>query len=316
MGSGNLLKTIINIVKDDSPKPAKGSSASKKSNGFKWKKSQKKASGKTSFISRNSNTLGMPIEDLAAIRIQTAFRAYRARKTLRRLKGAVRLQAKTQTLSIKKQATSTLHHLHSWSNIQSQIRARRLYMVTEGRLKQKKIANQLKLEAKLHDLEVEWSGGPNTMEEVLTKIHQREEAAVKRERTMAYAFSHQWRAPNSNYNGLGNYELAKANWGWSWVERWIAVRPWERRLPIQSITPKKVQNKQINKAGKNSNSPKPKGPTAVKAPLSNGKGTSLSNGKGTMKPRRLSYPGAEKPASRQEKDKAEELKNKKEEIAT
>jgi len=29
------------------------------------------------------------------------------------------------------------------------------------------------------------------MEEVLGKIHQREEAAVKRERTMAYAFSHQ-----------------------------------------------------------------------------------------------------------------------------
>lgn len=29
------------------------------------------------------------------------------------------------------------------------------------------------------------------MEEVLTKIHQKEAAAVKRERTMAYAFSHQ-----------------------------------------------------------------------------------------------------------------------------
>jgi len=29
------------------------------------------------------------------------------------------------------------------------------------------------------------------MEETLGKIHQREEAAVKRERAMAYAFSHQ-----------------------------------------------------------------------------------------------------------------------------
>ncbi|XP_021295080.1 protein IQ-DOMAIN 1 isoform X2 [Herrania umbratica] len=308
MGSGNLLKTIIKKVKNDSPKQVKGSSASTKSNGFKWKKRQRKSSTKTSFTSGNSNTLGMPIEDLAAIRIQTAFRAYRARKSLRRLKGTVRLQAKTQTYSIEKQATTTLNYLHSWSNIQAQIRARRLCMVTEGRLRQKKIANQLKLEAKLHDIEVEWSGGPETMETILAKIHQREEAAVKRERTMAYAFSHQWRAPNSNNNGLGNYELAKANWGWSWVERWIAVRPWESRLPIQSITPKKAQTRQISKAGKNSNSPKPKASASVKPPF--------PNGKGALKPRRLSYPGAEKPAAHRESSKAEEVNNKKEETVT
>ena len=118
----------------------------------------------------------------------------------------------------------------------------------------------------------------------------------------------QWRAPNSNNNGLGNYELAKANWGWSWVERWIAVRPWESRLPTHSITPKKAQNRQIIKADKNSNSPKPKASVSVKPPL--------SNGKRTMKPRRLSYPGAVKPASRQESIKAEEVNGKKVEIAT
>lgn len=39
--------------------------------------------------------------------------------------------------------------------------------------------------------QVEWCGGSETMEEILARIHQREEAAVKRERTMAYAFSHQ-----------------------------------------------------------------------------------------------------------------------------
>ncbi|MBA0634965.1 hypothetical protein Godav_025599 [Gossypium davidsonii] len=322
MGSGNLFKSIINIVKDDNSKKVKslicnlnpwvniiydliclaqGSSASEKSSGFKWKKHQPKASTRPGLISGNSNTLGMPIEDLAATRIQTAFRAYRARKQLRRLKGIVRLQAQTLNSSIKKQATTTLNYLHSWSNIQAQIRARRLCMVTEGHLRQKKIANQIKLEAKLHDIEVEWSCGPETMEEILTKIHHREEAAVKRERTMAYAFSHQWRAPNSDNNGIGNYELAKANWGWSWVERWIAVRPWESRLPAQSITPKKPLNRQINKAGKNSSSPKPK----PKPHFSNEKETMK------MKPRRLSYPGAEKPAARQQSTKAEEENNKK-----
>lgn len=43
----------------------------------------------------------------------------------------------------------------------------------------------------LYDLQVDWSGGSETMEEVLARIHQREEAAVKRERAMAYAFNHQ-----------------------------------------------------------------------------------------------------------------------------
>lgn len=41
------------------------------------------------------------------------------------------------------------------------------------------------------DVQVEWNCGSETMEEILSRIHQREEAAVKRERAMAYAFSHQ-----------------------------------------------------------------------------------------------------------------------------
>lgn len=41
------------------------------------------------------------------------------------------------------------------------------------------------------DGQIDWSGGPETMEEILSRINQREKAAVKRERAMAYAFSHQ-----------------------------------------------------------------------------------------------------------------------------
>lgn len=43
----------------------------------------------------------------------------------------------------------------------------------------------------IHCMQVEWCGGSDTMEEILARIQQREEAAVKRERAMAYAFSHQ-----------------------------------------------------------------------------------------------------------------------------
>lgn len=301
MGSGNLFKTIISLKKgkDENAKQVKGST--KKSNGFKWKN----RSQKSSTIFADASTLGIPIEDLAAIRIQTAFRAYKARRTLRRLKGTSRLQTMIQTRAPTKQAMGALNHLHSWCNIQSQIRARRDSMVTEGRLKQKKMENQQKLEAKLHDLEVEWSGGHETMDEVLGKIHQREKAAVKRERTMAYAFTHQWRA-GSNYNGLNNYELAKENWGWSWVERWIAARPWESRVLTPSVSPNKAQTKQGSKVGRNSTSPSVKALLPVKG--------SISNGKNNARARRLSFPPDAVKQAAPEKAKDEEKSEIKEQV--
>lgn len=77
-----------------------------------------------------------------------------ARKTFRRLKGTIRLQGVSQRHSVQKQATTTLSYLHTWSKLQAEIRARRLCMVKEGRLRQKKLENQLKLDAKLNSLEV------------------------------------------------------------------------------------------------------------------------------------------------------------------
>ncbi|KAA8515164.1 hypothetical protein F0562_018343 [Nyssa sinensis] len=281
-----------------------GSSAPEKSNGFKWGNHSQKEYAKLANGDSNGNPriLNRPVGDVAATRIQTAFRAYMARKTLRHLKGIIRLQILIQGHSVRKQVSTTLSYLHSWSRIQSQIRARRLCMVTEGRIKQKKLENELKLEEKLHDLEVEWCGGSETMDEILARIHQREEAVVRRERAVAYAFSHQWRA-HSNSN-LGPYipELGKANWSWSWMERWIAARPWESRVPFQSSL-KKAPSQQASKAGKNMNAPPMKAPILVK---------SISpSGKGPIMARKFSYRAAEKPAAQ-----AEETNTKKEEATS
>lgn len=40
-------------------------------------------------------------------------------------------------------------------------------------------------------LQVEWNGGSESKDEILERILQREEATIKRERALAYAFSHQ-----------------------------------------------------------------------------------------------------------------------------
>lgn len=173
-----------------------------------------------------------PAPDAAATRIQTAFRGKQARRTLYSLKNTGRLEAFVQKQSVRKrnQANNTLVNLQMWRRVGSQITNRRLCMVTQGRIKQKKLETQLKVEAKLHEIQADWCGGSETMEDTIARIHQREEASVKRERAMAYAFSHQWRVNSGTNNGQSLYEFGNGvDWGWSWMERWTAARPWEPR---------------------------------------------------------------------------------------
>ncbi|OEL21095.1 Protein IQ-DOMAIN 1 [Dichanthelium oligosanthes] len=186
------------------------------------------------------------LEEWAATRIQNAFRKYKARKTLRCLRGVKRLRVVGQANPVKKQTAATLSYIQSWNKLQSEIRNRRAFMVTEGRNRKKKQENQMKLEAKLHNLQVEWNGGSDTMDEILARIQQREEAAVKRERAMAYAFNHQWRARSATSLGNISYEVGKGGWGWSWMDRWIAARPWEPRSLVHPENPKKAQAKKEN----------------------------------------------------------------------
>ncbi|KAK7272572.1 hypothetical protein RJT34_29251 [Clitoria ternatea] len=211
------------------------------------------------------------IDDVAATRIQNAFRSFMARRTLDHLRGAVQFEALIQDHMAREQTATALSYIQSWSRIQDQIRARRICMITEARIKQKKLENQLKLEAKIQELEVEWCSGSETMEEILSRLHQREEAAIKRERAMAYAFSHQWRPNCSQYFGQASYSLGKESWGWSWTERWVAARPWEVRDRVPSTKTKKLNGQQqktkLDKIGHNESQV-----ASAKPALSNGKG--------------------------------------------
>ncbi|KAE9617026.1 putative IQ motif, EF-hand binding protein [Lupinus albus] len=215
------------------------------------------------------------IEDIAATRIQNAFRSFMARKASHRVRGAVKFEAFFQDHTDGDQTETALNYIHSWTRIQNQIRARRCSMIAEARIKQKKLENQLKLEAKIHELEVEWSGGSETMEEILSRIHHKEEAAVKRERAMAYAFSHQWRPNYTQYFGQASYSLGKESWGWSWKDRWISARPWEVRVRVRPPMTKKLDDHHHEKRTKIDIKHHNEAPLA-KTDLSNGK----ENGKG------------------------------------
>uniref|UniRef100_A0A1J3ERU1 Protein IQ-DOMAIN 1 n=1 Tax=Noccaea caerulescens TaxID=107243 RepID=A0A1J3ERU1_NOCCA len=268
MGSGNIFKAIIGSKRGKQ----------KSDKGVKSKSSKKKGTHASSPVVRS--------EDWAATRIQAAFKAYKAKKILRRLQGSARAKLLTEKHSVKKQAVVTLRYLHSWSKIQSQIKARRVCMVTESRLMHKRLENQQKLEAKLHDIEVEWNGGSETKDEILGRIHQREEATIKRERALAYAFSHQWKADGKT-QWLGGYELGNTNWGWSWKERWISARPWEVRY---SVTPKKPKSSKTVVGGGCNKETNSKRAVSLSLPSASSKAP-FSGARNAVKPRRLSFPG-------------------------
>uniref|UniRef100_A0A5B6ZM85 IQ-domain 5 n=1 Tax=Davidia involucrata TaxID=16924 RepID=A0A5B6ZM85_DAVIN len=169
-------------------------------------------------------------EEWAAIRIQTVFRGFLARRALRALKGLVRLQALVRGHSVRKQAAITLRCMQALVRVQARVRARRVRMALESQTAQQKLQQQLEDEAHVREIEEGWCDSVGSVEEIQAKLLKRQEAAAKRERAMAYALAHQWQAGSRQPAAPSGFEPDKSNWGWNWLERWMAVRPWENRF--------------------------------------------------------------------------------------
>ncbi|XP_068667740.1 protein IQ-DOMAIN 2-like [Aristolochia californica] len=76
----------------------------------------------------------------------------------------------------------------------------------------------------------DWDDSFQSKEQAEANLQNKHEAAVRRERALAYAFSHQqqWKNSNRSVHPLFT-DPHNPHWGWSWLERWMAARPWETR---------------------------------------------------------------------------------------
>ncbi|KAL2346560.1 hypothetical protein Fmac_000560 [Flemingia macrophylla] len=181
-------------------------------------------------------------QEWAAIRIQTAFRAFLARRALRALKAVVRIQALVRGRQVRKQAAVTLRCMQALVRVQARVRARRVRMSMEGQAVQNILNERRSRLELLKQAEEGWCDIRGTLEDVKAKIQMRQEGAFKRERAIAYSLAQRQcrSAPSSNsrtdayFSTMKSNEINKANWGWSWLERWMAAKPWECRLMEQS----------------------------------------------------------------------------------
>ncbi|PIA54282.1 hypothetical protein AQUCO_00900671v1 [Aquilegia coerulea] len=153
-----------------------------------------------------------------------------ARRALKALKGLVRLQALVRGHAVRKQAAITLRCMQALVRVQARVRARRVRMALESQMSQQNIQQQLVQEAHVREVEEGWCDSVGSVEDIQAKLLKRQEAAAKRERAMAYAMTHQWQAGSKQQLPPPGFEPDKSNWGWNWLERWMAVRPWENRF--------------------------------------------------------------------------------------
>eukprot|EP00250_Pteridium_aquilinum_P007243 c17007_g1_i1 orf=354-1967(-) len=182
---------------------------------------------------------GWSREERAAVRIQAAFRGYLARRALRALKGLVRLQALVRGHTVRRQATITLRCMQALVRVQARVRERRSKMSEERQVAQQDLwqkqqqhirdtaSRRSMSDASQKD---DWDDSLQLVDEVHAKLQLKQEAASKRERALAYAFSHQlWKSPPNSEGTQLTHDLENPHLDWSWLERWMAGRSWDGR---------------------------------------------------------------------------------------
>ncbi|CAI0471527.1 unnamed protein product [Linum tenue] len=205
----------------------------------------------TMEVVRKANKFaGKSKEEAAAIRIQTAFRGYLARRALRALRGLVRLKMLMGGPTVKRQAVHTLKCMQTLARVQTQIHTRRVRMSEENQALQRQLLQKHARELESLRMKEGWDDSVQSKEQVESNMLSKYEATMRRERALAYAFSHQQTLKNPTRPAAGMFMTpGNPSWGWSWLERWMSAHPWETR---NATTDKDPNNDQASvKSGNN-----------------------------------------------------------------
>ncbi|KAI0493835.1 hypothetical protein KFK09_023960 [Dendrobium nobile] len=182
---------------------------------------------KNPVLEKDVHEFGAPtdpekMKDLAAIKVQAAFRGYLARRAFGALKGIIRLQALIRGHLVRRQAVVTLHSLLGIIKFQACFRGQRVRSSGIG----------LEIRAKF----------PYRKAAVVQKLNSK-----KKLFTNAFVV----RLVSSSITGMPlrtQYVQCEPNSVFSWLERWTASLFWKQTLQGRKITGSKPQAKKNNYA--------------------------------------------------------------------
>ncbi|XP_021290128.1 protein IQ-DOMAIN 1-like [Herrania umbratica] len=185
-------------------------------------------------------------EHYAAVVIQTAFRGYLARRALHALKGLVKLQALVRGHNVRRQAKLALKCMQSLVRVQDrEIDQQSARLSHEGCRKSmfaetnafwesrylQDIRSRKSMSRDMSCTTDEWDDRPQTSEEIEAILQNKKEAALKREKALAYAFSKQiWRS-GRNPSAGDEKELEERT---KWLDRWMATKQWESNSRVST----------------------------------------------------------------------------------
>ncbi|XP_076935872.1 protein IQ-DOMAIN 3-like [Bidens hawaiensis] len=144
-------------------------------------------------LTSTTRLLGISLEETAAIKIQVAYCGHLARRAVRAVRGIGRLKSLIQGQSVKRQAISNLKCMQTLARVQSQVRSRRILRSDENRVLQQQLL--VKHEKELNNIRSSlgntWNDSRKSKEETEASLQSKQDAAIRRERTLAYAHTHQ-----------------------------------------------------------------------------------------------------------------------------
>ncbi|WOL04367.1 protein IQ-DOMAIN 1-like [Canna indica] len=168
----------------------------------------------------------LPGRAMAATKIQAALRGYLARREFRAVRSLLRLKRLLDGNAAKSQTTQAVHCMETMVRVQSQIRSRRIRMAEENQALQRQLLRKCHKEIEEIKTGEEWNDSPRSKEQIAANLMKKKEAAMRRERTLAYAFSNQWKSSSRSLVPIYT-DFKNPQWGWSWMERWMAASPLE-----------------------------------------------------------------------------------------
>eukprot|EP00257_Ricinus_communis_P022719 XP_015582525.1 protein IQ-DOMAIN 14 [Ricinus communis] len=190
----------------------------------------------------------------SATKIQAAYRGYIARRSFRALKGLVRLQGVVRGQSVKRQTTNAMKYMQLLVRVQSQIQSRRIQMLENQARRQAQYRNDKEVESTLGKWSMASEAGNNedwddsllTKEEIEARLQRKVNAVIKRERAMAYAYSHQlWKStPKSAQSALADIRSNGFPWWWNWLERQLppSSTPDNQAIKHFQLTPSRLHS--------------------------------------------------------------------------